>query len=161
MCYRNKIEVQLSRLLKDDGPSNKFQFWNMGSLKKKAATEYQNEDLMKKMQLVKEEMRQQGHDWVKFCNEMSKDLDDLVLFQDSKRMWRYKQILWIWFLTEPLKVLKATKTIKAEAQKQVQPNTEKVVSGLLRRGNWTESYILYVEFAWILPTIKMNKIHII
>lgn len=107
----------------------------MRSLKKKTAIEFQNEDLMKKMQLAKEEMHQQGHDWVKFFIENRKGLDDLILFQDSRKTWRYKQILWIWFLTEPMKVLKATRTIKAEAQKLVQPNTEKVVSGLLRRGN--------------------------
>lgn len=44
-----------------------------------------------------------------------------------------KQILWVWFLTEPKKVIKAIKLVKTIAQQKSKERTTRPLAGLLRK----------------------------
>lgn len=59
----------------------------------------------------------------------------VFVFQSNDKYWRHKQVLWVWFLTEPKKVIKSLKSISTEAQ-QRSKNAAPVprhIAGIMRK----------------------------
>ncbi|XP_055309300.1 augmin complex subunit dgt3 [Sitodiplosis mosellana] len=53
----------------------------------------------------------------------------------NDKYWRHKQVLWVWFLTEPKKVIKSLKSISAEAQQRSKAATTapRHIAGIVRK----------------------------
>lgn len=121
-----------------DGAVNNFQYWCIDFVKKRKSLELKIADLTKRTEYYKEEFRQYCNKYVSL--NLAKNWYFPVAltgcsfpFQNEKTLWRQKQSLWIWFLTEPNKVIKAIKAISAEAQAHTKPLLAKPVAGLLRK----------------------------
>uniref|UniRef100_A0A182NAJ6 HAUS augmin-like complex subunit 3 N-terminal domain-containing protein n=1 Tax=Anopheles dirus TaxID=7168 RepID=A0A182NAJ6_9DIPT len=107
--YQRKAEEKLKQLIHQenllsrfvfDGPLNYPQFYDQEYLERVQKLGFALNQLERDFQNVRK-------DFVQNIEEPKRD----------KKFWLYNQRLWIWFLTEPKKVLIAIKEIKAEASK--------------------------------------------
>ncbi|XP_031636892.1 augmin complex subunit dgt3 [Contarinia nasturtii] len=100
-----------------DGPIAMPQQYSAWYRKKKSFLE-------RELQMIREKNDQKKGECGHYIKKWSND-----------KYWRHKQVLWVWFLTEPKKVIKSLKSISIEAQ-QRSKNTAPIprhIAGIVRK----------------------------
>lgn len=62
-------------------------------------------------------------------------LNFLHILQSNDKYWRHKQVFWVWFTTEPKKVLKSLKFISYEATQRSKNaiSAARPIAGIIRK----------------------------